>query len=249
MLREARGWTQQHLSDLTGNVVSQGVISVLEKRDSKSSSFTKLLADALGIDVELLLLDEDHPASPFNKNSSIDAIINKQVLNSTPTTGVAENDPRPYFTNPKPINPILDEDSDFIGVKRVEFMLSAGIKGFAIEQLDGDRAPIFFRKDWLYKRGLDPQYLHAVEVRGESMETGLYAGDLVVINTADVKLVDSEVYAANYEGELVIKRFIRNSGQWWLTSDNPDKRRFPNKLADENCFVIGKVVHKQSERI
>jgi phage repressor protein C with HTH and peptisase S24 domain len=249
MLREARGWTQQELSDRTGNVVSQGAISTLEKRDSKSSSFTADLAKALGVDLNILLLDESDPASPFHKNNSIDEILKPGGKTTVSAYMAAEGQPMSYLTPPKQINPILDEESDFIGIKRVEFMLSAGIKGFAIEPLDGDLAPIFFRKDWLLKRGWDASHLHAIEVHGESMETGLYEGDLVVVNSADTKLIDGEVYAANYEGELVIKRFIRESGEWWLTSDNPDKRRYPKKLADENCFIIGRVVHKQSERI
>jgi phage repressor protein C with HTH and peptisase S24 domain len=149
----------------------------------------------------------------------------------------------------KPANPILDDESDFVAIKRVDFKLSAGIKGFAIEPLNGERAPIFFRQDWLTKRGYNAKHLHAIEISGPSMETSLYEGDLVVVNTKENKPIDGEVFAANYEGELVVKRFIRESGKWWLSSDNPDKRRFPNKLADESCFIIGKVIHKQSERI
>jgi phage repressor protein C with HTH and peptisase S24 domain len=249
LLREARGWTQQELSDRTGNVVSQGAITALEKRDSKSSSFTKILADSLGIDLDLLLLDENHPASPFNKNTSIDEIIKHSSKKTVTGLMVAQGQPMPYIARPNSANPIRDEESDFIGIKRVEFMLSAGIKGFEIATLDGDLAPVFFRKDLLNKKGWDPARLHAIEVRGESMETGLYEGDIVVVNTADTSPVDGEVYAANYEGELVIKRFIREAGQWWLTSDNQDKRRYPKKLADDTCFIVGHVVHKQSEKI
>lgn len=147
-------------------------------------------------------------------------------------------------------NPIIDIDqSDFVAITRVDFKISAGIKGYAIEQLNGKRAPIFFRKDWMERNGYDANALHAISVSGESMETSLYDGDLVVINTADTKPVDGQVFAANYEGEVVIKRLIREAGQWWLSSDNTDKRRYPNKLADESTFIIGKVIHKQSERI
>lgn len=53
----------------------------------------------------------------------------------------------------------------------------------------------------------------------------------------------------NYEGELVIKRLVRGAGQWWLASDNPDQRRYPRKVCGEDVFCIGRIVHKQSERI
>jgi phage repressor protein C with HTH and peptisase S24 domain len=142
-----------------------------------------------------------------------------------------------------------DESDDFIAVQRADFKLSAGVTGYSIELLNGDRAPIFFRKDWLEKRGYRPDKLHAIAISGQSMETSMYDGDIVVINVDDIRPADGEVFAANYEGELVIKRMVRESGNWYLSSDNQDKRRFPNKLCHEDCFIIGRVIYKQSERI
>jgi phage repressor protein C with HTH and peptisase S24 domain len=149
--------------------------------------------------------------------------------------------------SPVPIN--TEESSDFIAVQRADFKLSAGVTGYSIELLNGDRAPIFFRKDWLDKRGYNPAKLHAIAISGQSMETSMYDGDIVVVNVSDTKPADGEVFAANYEGELVVKRMVRENGNWYLSSDNQDKRRFPNKLCHEDCFIIGRVIYKQSERI
>lgn len=147
-------------------------------------------------------------------------------------------------------NPItIDDSSDFVGVKRVNIKISAGISGYAIEYLDDEKPPIFFRKDWFVSKGFDPSALHALRVSGESMQPSLYDGDIVVANIDLTQPKDGETFAVNFEGELIIKRMIRNAGEWWLRSDNEDKRRFPDKLCDENCFVIGKIVYKQSEHI
>jgi phage repressor protein C with HTH and peptisase S24 domain len=82
------------------------------------------------------------------------------------------------------------------------------------------------------------------------MEPSLHEGDTVVINTADTTPKDGEVFALNYEGESVIKRLVRDAGDWWLASDNADKRAYPNKRwVDGLSFIVGRVVHKQSERI
>lgn len=143
----------------------------------------------------------------------------------------------------------VTDDSEYVGIKRVDFKISAGVSGFAVDYFDGERSPIFFRRDWLDKQGYDPLKLYALPVSGESMQTSLYPGDMVVINTDDTKAIDGEVYAINFDGELVIKRMHREHGDWYISSDNTDKRRFPNKLCHENCFVIGKVIYKQSERI
>lgn len=143
----------------------------------------------------------------------------------------------------------ISDTQDFLTIKRVDLKISAGITGYSIEYLDGDKAPIVFRKDWVLSKGYEISSLFALKVSGHSMETSLYDDDLVVINVGDTKLIDGEVYAVNYEGELVIKRLIRQGFDWMLSSDNTDKRKYPNKLCHENCFVIGKVIYKQSERI
>lgn len=143
----------------------------------------------------------------------------------------------------------VDEESDFAAVRRVKFKISAGISGYSIEYLNGHRAPIFFRKDWLQQRGYNPDKLVAVTVSGASMEPSLFDGDLVVINLDDTKLIDGVSYAANYEGEVVVKRLKRDAGEWWLSSDNQDKRRYPDKRCTDQVFIIGRIVHKQSEHV
>ena len=89
----------------------------------------------------------------------------------------------------------------------------------------------------------------AVKVSGRSMEPSLYDGDLVIVNLDDTRLQDGQVFAANYDGELVIKRLKREAGSWYLASDSLDKARFPDKRCSDGCGLIGRVVYKQSEHI
>ncbi|MCX8018395.1 MAG: helix-turn-helix domain-containing protein, partial [Rhodocyclaceae bacterium] len=109
----------------------------------------------------------------------------------------------------------------YVPIARVQLRVEAGITGFHVQQLDGDGPPIFFRRDFIEGRGWRADRLYALKVSGDSMEPSLFEGDLVVINTADVQPVDGQVFAVNYEGQLVIKRLRRDAGQWWLDSDNP----------------------------
>lgn len=144
----------------------------------------------------------------------------------------------------------LENNPDYPSVKRVHFKLSAGTSGFGVDyDAESDKAPIVFAKSWYAGNGYEPSKLFAVKVANGSMESGLYDGDTVIVNTAQKEPKDSVVFAVNYEGQLVIKRMIRDAGEWWLSSDNPDQRRYPRKVCDENTFIIGEIVHKQSERI
>ena len=159
-------------------------------------------------------------------------------------------DGRQYTAQSAALIPIdLENNPDYPSIRRARFKLSAGASGFAVEYEQGDGAPMVFGKAWYAKRGLTPDKLFAVQVANGSMEPGLHHGDTVVVNTEATEPKDGSVFAVNYEGELCIKRLIRDAGQWWLSSDNNDQRRYPRKVCGEGVFLIGEIVHKQSERI
>lgn len=144
----------------------------------------------------------------------------------------------------------LSTHPDLTPIRKVRLRLQAGVAGYAVDTEEGDAEPIFFRNSWLQERGFKAHNLIAVKVRGSSMETNLYQDDTVVIHLADREPKDGEVFAVNYEGEAVIKRMKRDRGTWWISSDNTDKVRFPDKeCADSSCIIVGRVIHKQSERI
>ena len=143
----------------------------------------------------------------------------------------------------------LDNNPEYPAIRRVRFALSAGVHGYAVEYEEEPTAPIVFKRQWYERNGYRPEKLFAVRVMNGSMEPGLYDGDVVVVNTEATTPKDGCVFAVNYEGEMVIKRLVRDAGAWWLSSDNPDQRRYPRKVCDEHCILIGQIVHKQSERI
>jgi len=144
----------------------------------------------------------------------------------------------------------LHANDDYPSIRRVSLKLSAGITGYAIESDIDDKTPLVFSKNWFTRNGYNPRALLAVQVAGESMQPSLYDGDTVTINTADTTPKDGEVFAINYEGELLIKRLVRDDGIWWLSSDNSDQRKYARKKCEGDvCIILGKIVHKQSERI
>jgi len=82
-IREAQGLTQYELSDLTNNIVSQGAISALEKRDSSTSKFTSILAEALKVTIEELLYETKGYDQPvFSRKMQLDS-TNVNVVESS----------------------------------------------------------------------------------------------------------------------------------------------------------------------
>jgi phage repressor protein C with HTH and peptisase S24 domain len=143
----------------------------------------------------------------------------------------------------------LEDNPDYPAVRRVKIKITEGATGFGVEPLGDDHAPIVFSRSWYESNGFEPAHLLAIKVAGPSMEPGLYDGDWVVVNTADTAPRDGVVFALGYDGEAVIKRLFRNDGQWMAASDNSDKRLYRDRPLNGESFLIGRVVHKQSERI
>lgn len=144
----------------------------------------------------------------------------------------------------------LFDNPDFPAVRRVTFKFDAGAVGYRVDQLDEqDPEPLVFRADWFKSRGFTPSRLVATRVSGNSMETTLFDGDTIVINLDQAEARDGEVFAVRYDDQLVVKRMFKEGASWWLHSDNPDQRRFPRRECDAACQVLGRVVHRQSERL
>lgn len=141
-------------------------------------------------------------------------------------------------------------DPDFYHIPKVKLQLQAGVTGFQTMPEIYDGSTVSVAKNWIDRNSFSPSALIALTVKGESMEPSLYEGDLVIVNTLDTKRVDGAVYAFNYEGEAVIKRLTRDAGQWWLSSDNSDQRKYHRKsVQNGDCIVVGRVVRRETDRI
>lgn len=134
-----------------------------------------------------------------------------------------------------------------IPIRRVRFKLSAGVSGYEVEYENGESEPIYMGKRWFQQKHYKPEKLVALKVSGRSMEPKYNEGDLVIINTESATPKDGVPFAVNYEGELVIKRMRRDAGQWFISSDNPDKTRYADKLCAEGCYILGEVIYLQTE--
>lgn len=199
--------------------LSQGTVGNIETGSRQAHASLIKLADALGVEYHWLAYGQGPMTSTRPRKAAESAAV------------------------------YLVDHPDFPAIKRVTLKLQAGITGYIVDADPEDGPPIVFRRDWIERRGFTPHHLIAVRVRGASMEPVLFDGDTVVINTAQAEPKDGAVFAVNYEGEAVIKRMVRDAGQWWLSSDNPDRARFPRKLANHTAIIIGEVVHRQSEHI
>ncbi|CAM4134929.1 hypothetical protein KESI111651_04310 [Kerstersia similis] len=78
------------------------------------------------------------------------------------------------------------------------------------------------------------------------MEPRIKETDVLLMNTADTRQIKGEVYGFNHSGEFVVKRLAYRLKRWYLDSDNPE---FTPVMADENTFIVGRMVSMVSNKI
>lgn len=141
-------------------------------------------------------------------------------------------------------------DPNFYHIPKVQLVLRAGVTGFQTVPEIYDGSEMTLNKNWVDRNNYRPASLVAMTVTGDSMEPNLYDGDLVIINTADTQMRDGAVYAFNYEGEAVIKRLVKERGEWWLFSDNTDQvRHRPKGCRSGECIIIGRIIRRETGHI
>lgn len=132
---------------------------------------------------------------------------------------------------------------DVVLVPRVDIAVRAGISGFAIDGGDSDDLDTYpLERRWLERNNYAQSRLIAMRVKGDSMFPLYKEGDIIVINTAEVKPVDGKEFVVNFGGDVVLKRMTRDAGSWWLTSENPEARYHRRIVRGTETMIIGRVV-------
>lgn len=137
-------------------------------------------------------------------------------------------------------------DEDYAIIPRLEVQLSAG------PGAEGSNVVIerhAFRRDWLYRLGIDPARAAVVGVRGDSMAPGLLDGDLVLVDGKRTSIRPRRVYAfTDVDGQVRVKRLepvlvAGDEPELLLRSDNADAPTEVRRGEDAARVVVhGEVV-------
>lgn len=136
-----------------------------------------------------------------------------------------------------------NDNPNIVQIPKVELRVRAGITGFAIDSSDDvDLTTYPLERSWVERNNYSVNKLLAMRVKGDSMYPTYKEGDIIVINTADTKLVDTKEYVFNFDGDVVLKTLSRDGGNWWLTSANQEPKYHRRSVRSGETFVIGRVV-------
>lgn len=131
----------------------------------------------------------------------------------------------------------------FVLVPRYEVSASAG--GGAVIHSEQIVDYLSFRTDWIRNNlGLSEKHLALINVLGDSMETTLSNGDLILVDLRTNRVVDNSVYVLKLNGSLIVKRIQRKlDGSVVVKSDN--NKYEPETVSGdmlEGLNIVGRVV-------
>jgi phage repressor protein C with HTH and peptisase S24 domain len=145
------------------------------------------------------------------------------------------------------VAPDSPRESDYAVIPQLSAKGQNGSAGYLNDHVEVTGG-LAFKRAWLSKMRVKPEKLSVIYAEGASMEPYIIEGDVVLIDHACVEPVSGQVYAIRRpDGGVSIKRLIQQmSGEWILSSDNPNKARYRDEPvgADSVCQVpiIGRVV-------
>lgn len=108
------------------------------------------------------------------------------------------------------------------------------------------RNTLAFKTEWLRAKGVKAKNLKVIYAHGESMWPTITDHDVLLMDKSRVEPVSGQIFVmGNLEGNIV-KRLVRAGDGWIISSDNPDKSKYPDKnLSDEEINehrILGRVI-------
>jgi len=100
------------------------------------------------------------------------------------------------------------DEAEFVPIPRYTVSASAG-HGDSFIGDPMDVTYYAFSLQWIKRRHLDPDMLHIVQVKGDSMEPTLSNGDLILVDRAQAEPSDGKTFVVRIWDELVVKNIQR----------------------------------------
>ena len=128
-----------------------------------------------------------------------------------------------------------EPDAKPISVHRLQ--TAAGSGAFDLDETVKTYA--YFRREWLFRKGLAADRCNIIGVAGASMEPTLPDGCVILVDRNRTKRYRGHIFVVRTEDGLVVKRAGKDEGGGWqLVSDRPEWKPQPWPYGAE---VIGEV--------
>lgn len=135
----------------------------------------------------------------------------------------------------------LGGDSSFVVVPQFDVAASAG--SGIVNGAEESNGGLSFSRQWINKRGLQPNSLKVISVSGDSMSPVLNDGDKVLVDVADTAPKSGRAYVLLQGDELLVKYCqLLSDGMLRVSSANPNYPAYDIDLAKTSgVSIVGRV--------
>ena len=222
------GLTQEKIAAELGDGVTQGAVSHFLNRR------TALNLEAAVVFARLLKV----PVSEFSERLASD--ISRLCEDNLSAHGAEPSHSCPNDLQPS--SELLSEDFTFIEQYDARAAAGSGYENTHVVL----RNTLAFKTEWLRAKGVKAKNLKVIYAHGESMWPTITDHDVLLMDKSRVEPVSGQIFVmGNLEGNIV-KRLVRSGDGWIISSDNPDKSKYPDKnLSDEEINehrILGRVI-------
>lgn len=131
-------------------------------------------------------------------------------------------------------------EADFVDVPRINVAVSAG--NGSVPHIEDVIGHLKFSRSFLRSCGVQASSARVVDVRGPSMEPTIKDGAVLLVSTSNRDPVENQIFAlARPDEGLIVKRLMRQEGQWVARSDNRDFKDLPINDG-EPITIIGRAI-------
>lgn len=223
--------------------ITDRMAALLSARGVKPRSIKPTLAKSCGISYEAVRQwFAGETSSIKNEHLVVIAKTYKTTVDWL-LTGTGDMDSAPAGQeDPAPGSP---SEKDYALIPQYTAKGSAG-NGHLNEHVE-IKGGLAFKRDWLSRLGVKEHRCSVIYAHGSSMEPSIFDGEVVLIDHDDTEPRDAKVYVLQRpDGEIIIKRLIKQMAGWVIRSDNEDKRRYPDEPISADSLqqieVVGRVV-------
>ncbi|MDO4698277.1 MAG: S24 family peptidase [Pasteurellaceae bacterium] len=142
----------------------------------------------------------------------------------------------------------LLEETIIIDVLNVEASAGSGSTGDLVEVVK--KLHYVPEQFYTYFRGMNPDNIRVINVRGDSMQPTFNAGDMIFVDISTCYFDGDGVYVFNYKGDLFVKRLQNLGDRLLVLSDNSAYTNWD--ISEENydqLYIQGKVKVHQSQKL
>ena len=102
--------------------------------------------------------------------------------------------------------------------------------------------PVWFRSEWIQRRGIDPAQAVVITVRSDSMEPTLPHGCKILVDRNRRRRRAGRIFVVHSDDGLVVKRMGRSDDGGWLLVSDSDSPDWPDRpWPAEGAEVVGEV--------